>query len=261
MKTDMTQSSLELAEQRKINRRLQEKTERQSKEIGYLKEQVGLLLSRIYGKRSEKRQHDAVPSGQLNFLDLAGETTSPDEVDVPAPVPIAAHTCKKSGRKPLPESLPRVERVHDIPDDRKQCACGSALDRIGEERSEQLDYVPARLRVVRHIRPKYACKSCEGIETEGSTVKIAPPPKRILPKSIASPSLLAQIVTSKFVDSLPFYRQEKQFSRLGVEISRSNMANWTIQLSGQVSRLLELLTHEILSGPLIHMDETTLQVL
>ena len=108
---------------------------------------------------------------------------------------------------------------------------------------------------------KYVCKTCEGIETEGCTIKIAPLPKQILPKSIAFAGLLAQIVTSKFIDVLPFYRQEKRFSRLGYEISRTNMVNWIIQLGKILEILLGLLKQEILSGPLIQMDETTLQVL
>jgi len=177
------------------------------------------------------------------------------------PLQIPAHQRKKSGRKPLPEDLPQIEVLHDIPENQKHCECGAQLCRIGEETSEQLDYIPAKLQVIRHIRPKYTCKSCEGIETKGSTIKIAAPPKQILPKSIASTGLLAQVVVAKFVDSMPFYRQEKQFFRLGYKVSRTNMANWTIQLGKRLEGLLDLLRQEVLSGPLINMDETTLQVL
>ena len=259
MKTAIKDSSIDPVEQQKINQQLLEENEKQSQEIESLKERIDLLLAHIYGKKSEKRRSELDFPDQMSFME------DPEEAPVPqnpiTTVEIPAHTRKKTGRKPLPEDLPRVEVLHDIPDDQKQCACGSALSRIGEEILEQLDYIPAKLEVIRHIRPKYACKSCEGIETEGSTVKIAPPPKQILPKSIASAGLLAQIVTAKFVDALPFYRQEKQFSRLGYEISRTNMANWIIQLSKSIEILLGLLKQEILSGPLIQMDETTLQVL
>jgi transposase len=154
-----------------------------------------------------------------------------------------------------------VDVIHDIPEDQKQCSCGSTLDWIGEETSEQLDFIPAQLRVLRHIRPKYACKRCEGVETEGNPVKIAPPPKQIIEKSIASPSLLAFIIIAKFVDALPFYRQSKQFDRLGYELSRTNMVNWTIQLGKRLKALCERLRQEVLSGPLINMDETPIQVL
>ncbi len=89
------------------------------------------------------------------------------------------------------------------------------------EVSEQLDYIPAKVRVIRNIRYKYACKSCEGVEDEGPTVSIARMPDQIIPKSIATPRLLAHILTAKFTDALPFYRQEKQFARIGIELARS----------------------------------------
>ena len=117
--------------------------------------------------------------------------------------------------------------VHDLADHEKVCAKdGTALERIGEEISEQLDYKPAQVRVLRHIRPKYACPCCR----EG--VKIAPTPLALFPKSLATPALLAHIVTAKFLDGLPLYRQESQFARLGVSLGRATMAGWMIRLGG-----------------------------
>ncbi|MCP4297242.1 MAG: IS66 family transposase [Proteobacteria bacterium] len=258
MKTTQTNPLNDVENPQGIIVKLIEENKKQASEIEYLNEWLNLLLAHIYGKKSEKNPSQNEIPGQLSFLD------SDEDIPVVQPlesVDVPAHTRKTSGRKPLPDDLPRVEVIHDISEDQKQCACGSTLSRIGEERSEQLSYIPAKLEVIRNIRPKYACRSCEGVETEGSTIKIAPPPKQILPKSIASAGLLATITVAKFVDSLPFYRQEKQFTRLGYEISRANMANWTIQLGIILKKLHELLRHEILSGPLINMDETTLQVL
>ena len=231
---------------------------KQALEIDFLKEQIRLLVTQKYAKKSEKRGFGDLP-GQLNFFE--GPEDQPDNEKAPEKITIPEHTRKKTGRKPLPESLPREEVIHDIPEAQKQCQCGATLSRIGEEVSEQLNYIPAKLEVIRHIRPKYACKSCEGTETEGATVKIMPPPKQIIPKSIASAGLLAYIIIAKFVDALPFYRQEKQFSRLGYEVSRTNMANWTIHLGKTLKKLLELLRQSVLSGPLIQMDETRVQVL
>jgi transposase len=185
----------------------------------------------------------------------AQEDESEEKVHVPA------HDRRKRGRKPLPEELPRVEVVHDIDDADKICACGCQLSRIGEEVSEQLDIIPAKMQVIRHIRPKYACKNCEGVEDDGPTVRIAPVPPRIIPRSIATPGLLAHILTGKFVDHTPFYRQEKQFHRLGVEISRTSMCSWAMQTATVCQPLLNLLIDEVLSGFLIQADETTLQVL
>ncbi len=99
---------------------------------------------------------------------------------------------------------------------------------VGIEDDKEEIHVPARVQVIRHIRPKYACKNCEGVEDNGPTVKIAPVHPQIIPKSIASPGLLAHILTGKFIDHTPFYRQEKQFIRLGVEVSRTSMCNWAV---------------------------------
>lgn len=237
---------------------LQQIVRQQNQEIDYLKERVDLLIAQLYGKKSEK--HPSIPHpDQLSYLDEpAGEPSLEASLDT---VVVPAHTRKRSGRKPLPEALPRVEIIHDVPEEEKQCACGSTLSRIGEETSEQLNYIPAKLEVIRHIRPKYACKTCEGTASEDHTIKIAPAPKQFIERSIASAGLLAHIFTAKFMDGLPYYRQEKQFGRLGYELSRTNMTNWTLQAGAKLAKLLELLKHELLSGPLIHMDETTIQVL
>ena len=118
------------------------------------------------------------------------------------------------------------------------------------------DYQPATLRVLRHIRPKYACPCCH------QGIKIAPVPLQLLARSLATPSLLAQIATAKFVDGLPLYRQEAQFHRLGVPLGRATMAGWMIQLGGtHVVPIINLLNECLLAAPLIHCDETGLQVL
>ncbi len=172
-----------------------------------------------------------------------------------------AHTRKKRGRKAIPDDLPRIEVIHDVSEENKRCACGVQKSRIGEEISEQLDIIPAKIRVIRNIRPQYACKACEGVEDEGPTVTIAPMPEQMIPKSIASAGLLAQVLTAKFVDAIPFYRQEKQLERIGVEIPRATMCGWAIKVAERSAPLIELLKDEILSGPLINADETPVQVM
>jgi len=229
---------------------------RYDKETGLLLEQIRLLRAQLYGRKSEKGFTDS-QAQPLPLFDMPEpEIVAPEEkVEVPA------HTRKKSGRKPLPEELPRVEIVHDLAAEEKICGCGSELSRIGEEVSEQLDIVPAKIQVIRNIRPKYACRRCEGVEDNGPSVKIAPPPPQIIPKSIVTPSLLAHVLTGKFVDAVPFYRQEKQFSRLGIEISRTSMCSWAMKAAEACTALFNLLQDEVLSGYLINIDETTVQVL
>jgi transposase len=225
------------------------------KETGILLEQIRHLRAQLFGRKSEKIQGGPQTLPLFDMPEPAEEDEAEEKVHVPG------HDRRKRGRKPLPEDLPRVEVVHDIDDEDKICACGCQLTRIGEETSEQLDIIPAKIQVIRHIRPKYACKNCEGVEDDGPTVKIAPVPPRIIPRSIATPGLLAHILTAKFVDHTPFYRQEKQFQRLGVEISRTSMCSWAMQVASTSRPLLNLLTDELLADFLIQADETTLQVL
>ena len=151
-----------------LKRIIETQQRRYDLEIDLLREQIRLLYARIFGKKSEKGKVDS-SSVQLPLFDMSEPEVEPEKETTEVP----AHTREKAGRKKLPENLPRVEVVHDIPEEKKVCACGGEMSRIGEDVSEKLDIIPAVIRVIRHIRPKYACKHCEGIETEGPAVKIA----------------------------------------------------------------------------------------
>jgi transposase len=227
--------------------------------IHHLEEQLRLLKNELFGRTSEQR-HEPHPD-QLPLFNGDDEHGAGDSQASDNTIVIAAHARKKRGRKPLPKDLPRIDIIHDLSEDQKQCACGAQLSRFGEEVSEKLDYIPARLRVERHIRYKYACKNCEGVEDDGPTVRIAPVPVQLIPKSSATAGLLAHIAVSKFADGLPLYRQQKIFARLGIEMSRAVMAKWMVQSALHCAGLLDLLRAEIRGGPLIGIDETPLQVL
>ncbi|MCB2149473.1 MAG: transposase [Deltaproteobacteria bacterium] len=221
----------------------------QQQQIDYLQEMVRLLKNELFGRKSE-----ALPAVNANQLPLFESNAPVEPVSNDDKIVVPAHTRKKRGRKPLPADLPRVDVLHDLSDDEKRCACGAELSRIGENTCEKLDYVPAKVQVLRHIRPKYACKRCEGVEGDGPTVRIAPPPVHLIPKSIATEGLLAHIAVSKFADALPLHRQQKIFSRLGVDLSRATLANWMIQAAGCCQPIIELLQQEIRSGPLINVE-------
>jgi transposase len=225
--------------------------------VKILEEQLRLLKAKYFGHKSEKMsEYTTEQSDLFNEIEVSVEQSAKaDDVKVPA------HIRKRGGRRALPEDLPRVEQIHDISDEEKVCACGSHLSRIGEEVCEKLSIVPATMQVIKHIRYKYTCKRCEGLESVGGTVKIADLPPQIIPQGIATSGLLAYIITSKFVDALPLYRQEKMFKRLGVELSRATMANWCIQVAELCKKLIKLLHEEIKSGPVIGIDETKLQVM
>jgi len=227
--------------------------------IHYLEEQLRLFKNELFGRSSEKR-HAPHPD-QRPLFEGDNEHVADQEQTTDDTIVIAAHSRKKRGRKALPEDLPRIDIIHDLSEEQKQCGCGQRKSLIGEEISEKLDYIPARLQVERHIRLKYACKSCEGVEDDGPTVMIAPAPVQLIPKSNATAGLLAHIAVSKFADGLPLYRQQKIFSRLGIELSRAVMAKWMIQAAVHCNGLINLLQDEIRGGPLIGIDESPLQVL
>jgi transposase len=228
--------------------------------IEYLQQRINVLEKVVFAPKSEKRRPDQDEGGAQLHLFNEAEVLAQDEVEK-IPVTVPEHTRQRPKRKPLPASLPRIEVLHDIDESEKVCTCGAELSRIGEDVCEKLDIIPAKIQVIRHIRPKYACKSCEGVEAEGPAVKIAPPPPQIIPKGIATPGLLAHVAVSKYADALPLYRQEKIFERIGVEISRATMAGWMVMTATNCSPLMDLFYKGLHSGPLINIDETPLQVL
>ena len=227
--------------------------------IEFLEERVKLLQKELFGRKSEKRRPDEDEGGRQ--LHLFNEAEAFAEEKTQTPLTVAEHTRQRPKRKPLPADLPRVEVIHDIDEAEKVCACGAQLSRIGEDVCEKLDIIPAKIQVIRHIRPKYACKSCEGVESAGPTVMIAPPPVQIIPKGIATPGLLAHVAVSKYSDALPLYRQEGIFERYGIEISRSTMAGWMVKVSQSCEPVMDILYKELRRGPLINIDETPVQVL
>jgi transposase len=227
--------------------------------LDYKTEQFKALQQMLFASKSEKlTDEDRL---QMRLFDEAENEIEESE---PLPEETITYTRKKKsgGRKPFADSIPREEVLIDIDEDEKQCACGHQMVRFGEEVSEQLDLIPAQVKVIRTIRPQYGCRNCEGSGDEDkSAVRIAPMPPKMLPQSMAAEGLLAHIVTGKFCDSLPLYRQERMYRRLGAEVSRKNMANWMIGLAGRLEPLKAMLWAHLHSGPLINVDETTFQVM
>jgi len=237
-----------------------ERIEYQNKALEYF-EELQLMRRRLFG-RSAERLSEADRKQLWLFNEAETIAATENQPSEPQRVPVRCHTRAKRGRKPLPADLERVEMIHDIAESEKNCGCGQPLKRIGQEVCEKLEIIPAQVRVRRHVRPKYACRACEGSgEEEKAAVRIAPAVKQLLPKSIASPALVAYMLVSKFCDALPFYRQERQFQRMGVDLSRQDMANWTMAVARRIQPLVQLLRGEIYSGPVVQIDETTLQVM
>ncbi len=223
-------------------------------------EKFRLAIERQFGPSTEKYR---VEQGDLliNEAEVAvdeEDAAASDESATAEPAAEAQPSARRrtrGGRVALPPELPRVEVVHELPEATRHCAeDDTVLKVIGEAVSEELHVVPARIEVIRHVRRKYACPVCE----EG--VQTAPAPLKLLPKSNASATLLAYVATAKYQDALPLYRQSQIFARHGAEIPRNTLARWMVQAGERVAPLIETLRRHLLSAPLIHMDETTLQV-
>src|SRR5690606_29283208 len=188
----------------------------------------------------------------------ATEITESTEVDI-ASTPTS--TKKKTGRKPLPADLPRETRPIDLADAEKICpCCNGDLHKIGEEKSEQLEYIPASLKVIEILRPKYACRACEKKAT-ATPIVIAPMPASPIPKSMATPSLLAYIIGNKYQLALPLYRQEIIFKQLNLDLNRNTLSNWIMRSADVLERLLQRLKITLLTQTAIHADETPVTVL
>jgi transposase len=159
---------------------------------------------------------------------------------------------KQPKRQTLPAHLPRRE-IHHEPGN-TTCSCGCALERIGEDVAEKLDYAPGVFTVERHVRGKWVCAKCE-------TLVQAPVAPHIIDKGIPTSGLLAQVLVAKFLDHLPLYRQERIFERAGLAIARSTLAQWVGECGAQLQPLVDALTAELLKHDVLHADETPVAML
>lgn len=228
-----------------------------SNENETLQKNIFILKRLIFLRKSEKWTKEDIRQALL--FDEAETEDIPEE---PVQSEKITYFRRKSGRKPIDKNIPRTDVIHDLDEKDKTCACGHELTKIGEDTCEKLDIKPAEFKVTRHIHFKYACKHCEGTSDEskpGVITKKRDPD--IIPKSFVTPGLLAYIFTGKFVDHIPFFRQEKIFRRLGIELPRATMCNWAIQVGTICERLMILMKKELMQSSVLCVDETPFQVM
>jgi transposase len=239
-------------------RRVQERDERvagleaqlntRAAEIEHLKLQIARLRRMQFGRKSEKLDH------QIEQLELQLEDLQADDAEAEREMPAADPAPRqRAPRKPLPDHLPRDEKVHLPPGDACQ-ACGGALRKFGEDVAEQLEFVPASFRVIRHVRPKLACTCCDAIVQ-------APAPSRPIARGIAGPGLLAHVLVAKFADHIPLYRRSVIYAREGVELERALLANWGGAASALLRPLVDVIRRHVLAGRKLHADVTPIPVL
>lgn len=242
---------------------LEQSLEQRDHFIHQLLEQIKLSRHQHFGSRSERYSLDQM---QLAFNEAeaaAAAAASGDAEDDDASAGdddnsqnVASYKRRKGGRRPLPDALPRVEVAHEL--DEKACTCDTCqaqLKVIGQKISEQLDLIPAQVRVLRNVRLTYGCPSCEG------KIKTAPRPAQPIPKSNASPGTLAYVAINKYADGLPLYRQEQRLKRIGVDLPRSTLASWMVNAGALAQPVINLMRERMLAYPVLAMDETRMQVL
>lgn len=192
-----------------------------------LKERVDAFLHRLYAAKSEARANPAQRDLFLNEAEVLAPNGAPiAEEATPETVEVTGHNRKKRGRKPLDPHLPREIVRHELPESERICGHdGALLVEIGAEISEQLDIVPQQVRVIQHHRVKYACPCCD------ESIRVTPAPVRIIPKGLLTETALAWVVTAKYQDSLPLYRQAALLSRFGGDLSRNTLAanHWGVR--------------------------------
>jgi len=221
-----------------------------SEQIEHLKLMIEKLRRAMFGRKSEKI---VIQIEQLELhLEELESAQAEMETAIEAAAP-AAEVKPRSPRKALPEHLPR-EVVTHLPQADCCSSCGGALRKFGEDVSEQLEYIPESFKVIRHVRPKFACNSCDRVVE-------APAPSRPIERGVAGPGLLAHVLVSKFADHLPLYRQSEIYARQSVEIERSTLADWVGAASELLTPLLGVLEKHVLGGAKLHADDTPIPVL
>ena len=234
------------------------------RKIDLLLEEIELWKKRIFKPKSERYLGE--DNGQQFLFNEAEMETDKESVtsNQREKITVSGYSRKKAGRTKLPASLPREIIDIDINKEDKTCAAGKERKFIKWEISEKLEIKPPEIKVIQTRRAVYGCPdpccvTCE--EQEDTPIRTAPLQPQLLEKTIITPGLAAFILTSKFCDHLPFYRLERIFKRYDIDICRQTMCRWAIELYRKLGIFIELFWKELLSGPMIGIDETTLQVI
>lgn len=241
---------------------LAEQLDNATRKISQMEHQLQQLLRRLYGRSSEKID----PKQMALFAELLKQLEAqnpPAPEPPPAAVPAATATGKGHGRRKLAPDLPRERVIHDLPEEEKPCpCCGTMRTLIGDETSEQIDYVPAQVKVIEHVRLKYICKECEKKAAEGGPqIVTAEKPLSAIEKGLAAPGLIAHLIVSRFADHLPYYRQERILGRHGIELARSTQSDIAAQAAQALLPLHKLAIEDLLASRVIHTDDTPVDVL
>lgn len=257
------QRSAELQGLKKENEQLKAERTHYCERVVLLEEELRWIKSQYFGSSSQKTDAAAINPDQpmlFNEAEVLAAIEAAEQAQRQRSTKVEAHERQHTGgRKAIPKHFPRVEVAHDLPEAQKictKCPVPHPLKRIGEETRECYRFEPPKISVEVHIRPTYVC------DQRHEDVITAPNPPTLLPKTMASPSLLAHLVTAKFDDGTPLFRVSRQLERSGMELSPGTAGTWVNKIGGdKVLPLIELMKEEIFIPSFMHMDESYLQVL
>lgn len=243
---------------------LQDEVQRQQTKLDRVHQELARLLRQHYGPRQER-----IDPNQLTLFtaeELAElvrelkqgqqDSVSTDALEDESVADPRPSQPKGHGRRPIPPEIPRETIVHELTAEERRCpCCGELRAEIGREISEQLEFIPARLKAIRHERVRYACRGCE------EHVALAPKPPQPIDKGLPGPGLLADVILSKYGDYLPLYRLEDILSRSGILLRRSTLCGWVATAADLVRPLYDQMCQRVLRSQVIHTDDTGIKML
>ena len=250
-----SQSENELLKLKELVKSLRLEVQQKDQFIEQLKEALQLAKAKRFGFSAES--YLDIENPQISLFDEA-EVSVEDDHEESQETVVSTHARKKNKgkREPLPDYLPRETVEHRLSENDLTLDNGLKFEEIGSIESEQLEIIPADIKVIKHVRYKYAVK---GYEEHG--IKIAPIVGQVIPKSVASNGLLAHIAQSKYAYHLPLYRQQEIWKDLEVNLSRASMSRWMVQLGEMVQPVIDDILEQIKLQPYVQVDETTVRVL
>jgi len=220
------------------------------KELTWFKEQFKLAQQRKFGRSSETSPYVQM---EIVFNEAGCSQPVPEKEEVET-IHYTRKKTKSRGRRLDTSKLPREQQIHDLTEEEKICSCGCQLKKIGEDISEQIERIPEHVKVIEHIRPKYACPSCE-------TIQSAPKPECPLPKCMATAGFIADVIIKKYEHHLPLYRQSKILLQDGLDIPDNTLGNWVMGAAEALDPLKEVAQQQFSTIRILQADETPVKVL
>ena len=240
------------------NAQIKEKLATTESKLNWLMEQFNLLQKKQFGSSSEKSSALQI---ELGFNEAEAVVDAVGEVVEPKTITYVRKPKSEGHREEVLANLPTEVVEHKLPEDEQICSCcGGKLHEMSCDVRNEIKIIPAQVKAIKHVTAIYGCRNCEKNELTVPIVK-APSPKPLIKGSLASPSAVAYVMSQKYVEAMPLYRQEKHFERLGIELPRAILSNWTLKGGEMLEPIYDRMGEKLLEHDILHADETSVQVI